>query len=74
MQLKQINQSARCAKRGQDSTVEVFATSAAVARLRHVKFAVIIKQMLMEVNAATVKTENFLMAKEVKMGGYNNMN
>jgi hypothetical protein len=54
--------------------VEVFATSAAVARLRHVKFAVIIKQMLMEVNAATVKTENFLMAKEVKMGGYNNMN
>jgi hypothetical protein len=22
----------------------------------------------------TVKTENFLMAKEVKMGGYNNMN
>jgi hypothetical protein len=74
MQLKQINQSARCAKQGKDSIVEVFATSAAVAMLRHVKYVVALIQMLMEVNAATVNTKNFLMSKEVKMGGYNNMN
>ena len=54
--------------------MEVFATCAAVARLRDVKYAILIVQTLMEVNAAAVKTKDFLMAKEVKMGGYNIMN
>jgi hypothetical protein len=30
--------------------------------------------MLMEVNATAVKTKDFLMAKDVTMGRYNNMN